>query len=47
MDRITDITSAILYDTGEFIEALPYTAASYNDPRMPLMYAIRTEVITL
>jgi uncharacterized protein len=47
MDRITDITSAILYDTGEFIEALPYSAASYNDPRMPLMYAIRTEGISL
>ena len=47
MNRLTDITSAILYDTGEFIEALPYSAASYNDPRMPLMYAIRTEGITL
>ncbi|MGA8028062.1 MAG: nucleotidyltransferase domain-containing protein [Bryobacteraceae bacterium] len=47
MDRLTDITTAILYDTGEFIEALPYSAASYNDPRMPLMYAIRTEGITL
>jgi predicted nucleotidyltransferase len=47
MDRLTDITTAILYDTGEFIEALPYNAATYNDPRMPLMYAIRTEGITL
>ena len=47
MDRITDITTAILYATGEFIEALPYSAASYNDPRMPLMYAIRTEGISL
>jgi uncharacterized protein len=46
-NQITDITSAILYDTGEFIEALPYSAVSYNDPRMPLMYAIRTEGITL
>lgn len=47
MDRLTEITTAILYDTGEFIEALPYSAASYNDPRMPLMYAIRTEGVTL
>ena len=47
MDRLTEITSAILYDTGEFIEALAYPAASYNDPRMPLMYAIRTQGITL
>ncbi len=47
MDRLSAITAAILYATGEFIEALPYSAASYNDPRMPLMYAIRTEGITL
>jgi uncharacterized protein len=47
MDRLTDITAAILHDTGEFIEAWPYPAASYNDPRMPMMYAIRTEGITL
>ena len=47
VDRLTEITTAILYDTGEFIEALPYSAASYDDPRMPLMYAIRTEGITL
>ena len=47
MNRITDITSGILYDTGEFIEALPYSATSYNDPCMPLMYAIRTEGISL
>jgi uncharacterized protein len=47
MDRITDITTAILYDTGELIEALPYSAATYSDPRMPLMYAIRTEGIPL
>jgi uncharacterized protein len=47
IDRLADITSAILYDTGEFIEALPYSAASYNDPRMPLIYAIRTEGISL
>jgi predicted nucleotidyltransferase len=47
VDRLTNVTTAILYETGEFIEALPYSAASYNDPRMPLMYAIRTEGITL
>ena len=47
VDRLTDVTTAILYETGEFIEALPYSAASYSDPRMPLMYAIHTEGITL
>jgi predicted nucleotidyltransferase len=45
--QLTAITTAILYDTGEFIEALPYSAESYNDPRMPLMYAIRNEGIAL
>ena len=47
MNRLADMTSAILYDTGEFIEALPYSGACYDHPRMPLMYAIRTEGITL
>ena len=47
IDRLTEMTAAILYRTGEFIEAMPYGAASYNDPRMPLMYAIRTEGIPL
>ncbi len=47
MNRITDVTSAILYDTGEFIEALAYNAATYHDPRMPLMYAIRKDGIAL
>jgi len=47
IERLAEITSSILYETGEFIEALPYSAASYNDPRMPLMYAIRTEGIAL
>jgi uncharacterized protein len=47
MDRLADLSRSILDATGELISALPYRAASYNDPRMPLMYAIRTEGIDL
>jgi uncharacterized protein len=42
-----DLSTAILPDGGGFIHAMPYPAGSYNDPRMPLMYAIRTEGIDL
>jgi hypothetical protein len=42
-----DLSTAILDETGELISAVPYRAATYNDPRMPLMYAIRTEGIDL
>jgi predicted nucleotidyltransferase len=45
--RLADLSTAILDETGEFIHAMPYPAGSYNDPRMPLMYAIRTEGIDL
>jgi predicted nucleotidyltransferase len=45
--RLADLSTAILDETGEFIHAMPYPAGSYTDPRMPLMYAIRTEGIDL
>ncbi len=43
MNRLADLGTDILYDTGEFIHAMPYPAAAYNDPRMPLMHEIRRE----
>jgi predicted nucleotidyltransferase len=43
--RLADLGTAILEDRGAFIHALAYPAGSYNDPRMPLMYAIRAEGI--
>jgi predicted nucleotidyltransferase len=46
-NRLADLSTAILDETGELISAVPYGAATYNDPRMPLMYAIRTEGIDL
>ena len=45
--RLADLSSAILDDTGAFIHAMVYPAGFYNDPRMPLMYAIRAEGIDL
>ena len=45
--RLADLATDILYDGGPFVQAMAYPAGSYNDPRMPLMYAIRTEGIDL
>jgi hypothetical protein len=39
--RLADISTTMLAEGGAFIHAMPYPAGSYNDPRMPLMYAIR------
>ena len=47
MHRLVDVSTAILYDTGEIVDALPYRAETYNDPRMPLMYEIRREGVDL
>lgn len=46
MNRLADLSTAILYDTGEFIHAMPYRAGSYNE-RTPLMHDIRAEGIDL
>jgi predicted nucleotidyltransferase len=45
--RLADLSTAILEDGGDFVHAVAYPAGSYNDPRMPLMYAIRAEGIDL
>jgi predicted nucleotidyltransferase len=47
LDRLADLGTAILYETGAVIHAMAYPAGFYNDPRMPLMYAIRAEGIDL
>ena len=47
MNRLADLSTDILYDTGEFIHAMPYRAGFYNDPREPLMHEIRAEGIDL
>jgi predicted nucleotidyltransferase len=47
MRRLADVGAAILYDTGEVINALPFREDAYNDPRMPLMSEIRREGVDL
>ncbi len=47
LDRLADLSTAILNETGEFVHAMAYRAGFYNDERMPLMYAIRAEGIDL
>ena len=45
--RLADLSTAILEEGGPFIHSMVYPAGFYNDPRMPLMYAIRAEGIDL
>ena len=47
MNCLADLSTDILYDTGEFIHAMPYCAGFYNDSREPLMHEIRAEGIDL
>ena len=46
MDRLADLSTDILNETGEFIHAMPYRAGSYNE-RTPLMLAVRSEGVDL
>jgi uncharacterized protein len=47
MNRLADLSTAILYDGGPFVHAMPYGAGSYIDERMPLMHEIRADGIDL
>ena len=47
VDRLADLSTALLDETGEFLHVMPYLAETYNDPRMPLMHEIRAEGIDL
>jgi len=44
--RLADLSTDIIYETGEFIHAMPYRAGSYNE-RTPLMLGVRTDGIDL
>ena len=46
MNRLADLSTDILEETGEFIHAMPYRAGSYED-RTPLMHEIRADGIDL
>ncbi|MBG0812237.1 nucleotidyltransferase domain-containing protein [Methylosinus sp. H3A] len=45
-DRIAEIETEILYDTGAVINALPFLAAAYREPTA-LMGALRREGVEL
>ncbi len=47
LERLADLGADILYDTGELVHAMPYSAAAYDDPDMPLMHEIRREGLDL
>ena len=47
LDRLADLSTAILDETGRFIHAMPYQAEAYNDARMPIMDEVRAEGIDL
>jgi uncharacterized protein len=46
MNRLADLSTDILNETGEFIHAMPYRAGSYNE-RTPLMLEVRTVGVDL
>jgi predicted nucleotidyltransferase len=46
MNRLADLSTEILDETGAFIHAMPYPAGSYND-RTPLMLGLRADGIDL
>ena len=42
VDRIADIATDIMDETGTFVHAMPYRAETYRD-RSPLMHEVRRE----
>ena len=46
MGRLADLGTSLIYETGEFVHAMPYRAGAYNE-RTPLMLGIRKDGIDL
>jgi uncharacterized protein len=46
MDRLADLSTDILDETGEFVHAMPYHAGSCSE-RTPLMHEIRADGVDL
>jgi uncharacterized protein len=46
MDRLADLSTSLIDETGEFVHAMPYRAGAYNE-RTPLMLGIRRDGIDL
>ncbi len=46
MNRLADLSTSFLDETGEFIHAMPYPAETYNE-RTPLMHEVRADGVDL
>jgi predicted nucleotidyltransferase len=46
MNRLADLGTHILYDTGELVHAMPFPERSYED-RTPLMHEVRLHGVDL
>jgi uncharacterized protein len=46
MNRLADLSTRLIDETGEFVHAMPYRAGAYNE-RTPLMLGIRRDGIDL
>ena len=46
LDRLADLSTEIIAETGEFVHAMPYRIEAYED-RTPLMREIRREGVDL
>lgn len=46
VDRLVDIETDLLYDTGAFVHAMPFRAGAWHE-RSPLMGAIRRDGVDL
>ncbi len=46
LNRLADISTSLLYDLGECIHAMPFSAGAYRE-RTPLMHEIRVDGIDL
>jgi uncharacterized protein len=46
MNRLADLGTSLIDETGEFVHAMPYRSGAYND-RTPLMLTVRRDGIDL
>ena len=46
LNRLADLSTSLIDETGEFVHAMPYRAGAYNE-RTRLMLGIRTDGIDL
>jgi predicted nucleotidyltransferase len=45
-DRLADLSTEVLFETGELVHAMPHSAGAYDD-RTPLMHEVRLDGVDL